>query len=740
MIHARGWVLDVFAGPEGVIIWFAGDDGKRLRLHQHFPVTFYATGDVKRLHELCLWLLHQPEKVKLDRNERQDIFLPDPVTVLSITVPHAASQSRLFRRTTDTFPDLTYYDGDLQTSLRYAALNNIFPLVYCEIDAGEGGALYDIRPLETRWELDPQSMSLRTLRIEPNCDPEYAAPEYLTLYLQDTSRILLLRPAKSLLVALQEVLQHYDPDVIITSWGDSWLIPYLMELSKQTKLPLSLNREPGKTLSVRPERSYYTYGQLMYKGQQQRLYGRCHIDLGNGMWDGCNIDGAIESARVSGLTLQTAARSSPGTAISSMEIITALQSQVLVPWQKQQALRYRDELERMRNDKGGMIFRPVLGFHANVGNVDFVSMYPSVMVHSNISPEVPSPTELGTSPYPPGLVPRTLAPLLDKRIVLKQRLSVFPEGDKSHETDQNRSSALKWILVTCFGYLGYKNARFGRIESHEDVSKWGREALARAKDAAEDAGFEVLHQYVDGLWIKKAGCREAADFQAVLEDITDRTHLPVGLDGVFRWIAFLPSRNNSRRAVANRYFGRFQDGTLKIRGIDLRRRDTPPYISETQLQLLQCLAQAETVDELPGLLDPLLEILRQRLKLLRAHQVELEQLLVAQKLSKELAAYRNPSPAARAAAQLQAIGKTVKPGQRVRFLLMNGNVGVHAWDLPTAVDQRNLNVERYAVLTLRAASNIFQPFGISEADLRMRVEHRVEQPSLLPPLNMEYEF
>jgi len=47
--------------------------------------------------------------------------------------------------------------------------------------------------------------------------------------------------------------------------------------------------------------------------------------------------------------------------------------------------------------------------------------------------------------------------------------------------------------VTCFGYLGYKNARFGRIESHEAVTAFGREILLRAKEAAEDLGFEVLH-------------------------------------------------------------------------------------------------------------------------------------------------------------------------------------------------------------------------------------------------------
>jgi DNA polymerase II len=61
--------------------------------------------------------------------------------------------------------------------------------------------------------------------------------------------------------------------------------------------------------------------------------------------------------------------------------------------------------------------------------------------------------------------------------------------------------------VTCFGYLGYKNARFGRIEAHEAVTAYGREALLRAKEAAEDMGFTVLHMYVDGLWVQEAGAR-----------------------------------------------------------------------------------------------------------------------------------------------------------------------------------------------------------------------------------------
>ena len=136
----------------------------------------------------------------------------------------------------------------------------------------------------------------------------------------------------------------------------------------------------------------------------------------------------------------------------------------------------------------------------------------------------------------------------------------------------------KWLLVTCFGYLGYKNARFGRIEAHEAVTAYGREALLRAKEAAEDLGFEILHMYVDGLWVHKRGCQTPADFEALLDEITERTGLPISLDGVYRWVVFLPSRVNERVPVPNRYFGVFQDGSIKVRGIECRRRDTPPSL------------------------------------------------------------------------------------------------------------------------------------------------------------------
>ena len=44
---------------------------------------------------------------------------------------------------------------------------------------------------------------------------------------------------------------------------------------------------------------------------------------------------------------------------------------------------------------------------------------------------------------------------------------------------------MKWLLVCCFGYTGYKNARFGKIEAHEAINAVARETLLVAKEIAE---------------------------------------------------------------------------------------------------------------------------------------------------------------------------------------------------------------------------------------------------------------
>ena len=197
-----------------------------------------------------------------------------------------------------------------------------------------------------------------------------------------------------------------------------------------------------------------------------------------------------------------------------------------------------------------------------------------------------------------GLVPRTLRPILALREQLKARVKeLSPEAARPYKDRQN---ALKWMLVTCFGYLGYKNARFGKIEAHEAVTAYGRDKLLGAKEIFEAAGFTVLHGLTDCLWVQKPGLT-AGDLEGLCREVFRITGVKLALEGVYRWIFFMPSKQDPQRPVATRYFGVFADGSLKVRGLMCRRRDTPLFVRRAQEAMLAKLAEAATPGDLAAM-------------------------------------------------------------------------------------------------------------------------------------------
>jgi hypothetical protein len=81
----------------------------------------------------------------------------------------------------------------------------------------------------------------------------------------------------------------------------------------------------------------------------------------------------------------------------------------------------------------------------------------------------------------------------------------------------------------------------------------------------EAHGFRVLHALTDSLWIEKRGTKDS-EYDEVICQIERVTNLPLALEGIFKWVAFLPSRVDARRSVPTRYFGAMDDGEIKIRG------------------------------------------------------------------------------------------------------------------------------------------------------------------------------
>jgi DNA polymerase-2 len=722
---AAGWLLDVYAHPEeGVVLWLLGEDGNRYRLRHQFSVRYYASGPFPKLRKLWKYLEDIGIPLNLARVKRHDLF-SGMVDVLAVTVPNPAQFGDVFYKARRVFPDLVWYNADISIAMRYAAAFNVFPMAKIQVEKDEGNWIQQLDLCDSPWELETELPPLRILRIQPDTDPSRRQPKILRIKTSRNIFRLPFQPIHDFMIQLTSILKRYDPDLILSQYGDTWLFPLLSEYCEANKIEFfNPNRDTECEILQREARSIFTYGQTLYRGQQTHLFGRWHIDECNAMMYGdYGLEGVIEQARVTGLPIQETARKSPGAGITALQVVEALREGILVPYQKQQAEAFKSARQLISGDRGGLVSQPIVGLHQNVAEIDFVSMYPSIMVYFNISPETVGAASVNAHHIPDlgipidltqeGFVPKTLKPLVEKRIALKAALKKLDPRDCRYAFYKGRIQALKWLLVVCFGYLGYKNARFGRIESHMAVTAYGRECLLRAKEAAEDLGYRVPYLYVDGLWVQKDGISED-EIDLLLSEVTRRTGLPIALEGIYNWIAFLPSRVDARIPVANRYFGVFKDGRIKTRGIETRRRDTSPWVAAIQTRILEDLASLAEVEQFSTLLPALIAGIQKDLDDLYRCRVPLEDLTVTQTLSRELDAYRVPSPAAKAAVQLTQIGKEVRPGQRIRFIYTLGEPGVYAWNTPEPPAPAMLDLERYRTLLIRAVHTVLQPFGVDE--------------------------
>ncbi|TLY39673.1 MAG: hypothetical protein E6K58_13085 [Nitrospirae bacterium] len=282
-----------------------------------------------------------------------------------------------------------------------------------------------------------------------------------------------------------------------------------------------------------------------------------------------------------------------------------------------------------------------------------------------------------------------------------------------------RQTALKWLLVVSFGYLGYKNARFGRIEAHESVTAYSREILLQAKETAEHGGFRLLHAIVDSLWVHKPGAT-GGDYEALARAIAARTTLPIVVEGIYRWIGFLPSRVDPRMPVPNQFVGMFETGESKIRGLEIRRADAPLIVKKAQAEVLRSLGRAQTLVELRAHVAQALEIIRAYRHYLQSGRASLEDLMIAKSISREPRAYRHRTMTAIAAGELLRQGVRLQPGETIHYVITDAAAPL-AEDRVRAVATLDgawsYDAKAYETLLLKSARVILAPLGLDQTDL-----------------------
>ncbi len=742
-MQTTGWLFDLYPLGDRMVLWFISNTGQRLRLEDEFPYCLYLGGEQARVRSVAQALGRRGWLSRAYPSQGRDLWTGRDLPVVALEVKAYDLLPRVRAYLGKLPGEVACYNCDLDLPAYYLYTRGYWPCLWYEVEAADG-RLLSLAPREDPFALEFSIPPLATLTLGLTRDPLIPLGGGNGLAVGWEGRIIELETpaAPGLVRELARRLRSADPDLVLSDWGDEEIIPVLTRWSRDYKENLPLDREAQPVFRRgKGARSYFSYGRIVYQGSSAPFYGRWHLDRRNSFYyREAGLMGLIQIARIGQMPLQQAARSSPGTLITSMQLARAVADGILIPWRKAEPEHFKTAGELLTIDKGGLTFMPPIGLFARVAEVDFASMYPTIMAVHNISPEtVNCPCCTGTvasgqwsvvssfangdrclPPFLPsipvgatrrvalawpssgndpvpeagyrlchrreGLVPRTLRPILALREQLKVRGKELPQEEAAPY--KQRQTALKWMLVTCFGYLGYKNARFGKIEAHEAVTAYGRDKLLAAKEIFEDARFRVLHGLTDCLWVQKTdysrgglGCSPStatlsvAELEDLCAKVSAATGVKLALEGVYRWIYFMPSKQDPTRPVATRYFGVFEDGSLKVRGLMCRRRDTPPLVRKAQEAMLAKLTEAATAGDLAALQPALLEMAEGFRQRLREGEINPQDLVITRVLSQKVEEYKVDTPTSLAARQLEAAGIHIKPGEKVRYVHREGKRG-----------------------------------------------------------------
>src|SRR5918995_688980 len=711
----KGWLFDAYPLGNRMVFWIKQENGYPIRLEDNcWSHSIYVTSDYTNRSDLEKLILKQQEGNNTELIKDYEFVskykrITDTTRsdVLKLTLSDSTKALALARRieSLDKFGKLMLYNVDLLPAQSYFYDHDIFPLAFCEVSSNNG----HLKKLNWKinddddnvWSIDYKIPSFKISHLDIELKKEGGKiPKYsdrigsISIKQNDDDKEeenieIKKESEEDIIDELTAEVAKIDPDFIFTEDGDSFTFPYLVHRAEKSGRNLILGREESLPLKKSAKEggiSYFSYGRVYFKPTTQKLLGRIHLDKSNSfVWNESGLQGLYEIARICRMPFHTASRASIGKCLSSLQFYYATtHNDTLIPWKPTLAENFKTFEELLIADRGGFIFEPKIGVHEQVAEFDFVSLYPNIMFKKNVSAEtilcdccpdsklrVPE-LNYNVCEKRTGIIPMSLQIILDRRAEYKKLLKSPTIPEELKTVYDARQCSLKWILVTSFGYLGFNNAKFGRIDAHIAVCAFDRQILLQTIRIAESHGFEILHAIVDSIWMqkKKKDTINKNDYENLKTEIENKTGFPISFEGIYKWIVFVPSKNNTIIPVSNRYFGVFEDGTVKMRGIEARRHDTAEFFSNVQQSILNIMSEANSIREVRDLMPKVRDMFQMHLELLKNRNVPISDLVLTKRISKNVDEYENRNTVELdALLQLNDTGKSLKAGQILKYVI-----------------------------------------------------------------------
>jgi DNA polymerase I len=164
--------------------------------------------------------------------------------------------------------------------------------------------------------------------------------------------------------------------------------------------------------------------------------------------------------------------------------------------------------------EGGAVFDPITGVRENVTVLDLKSLYPMCMVTTNASPETKvdpeaydgdtyrAPNGTHFRKEPDGVIREMVDELLTEREEKKEQRNSFNPENPEYERLDRQQAAVKVIMNSLYGVLGWDRFRLYDKEMGAAVTATGREVIDYTDEVVENEGYSVVYGDTDSVMLQ----------------------------------------------------------------------------------------------------------------------------------------------------------------------------------------------------------------------------------------------
>jgi len=719
---------------------------------ENFEPYFYAIPEQNKIEEVKkrleeLEVEHKGEKIKIKRieivekidlNKRLKVFkifcnLPRDITILK--EPVRETPGVLHKREYD-IPFAKRYIIDKQ-------INFLSPYSIKENKlVKENGELYN--PKVAAFDIEIYKPTFNAKENKIICIGIYSNNKKIVLTWKKSNldNVVVLKDEKEMLRKFFELVGEFD--VLISYNGDNFDLPFLKIRAEYLKIthPIVLSRKGANFKNCLHVDLYNIVFKHLFAEIKTRSFkldevarffigeGKKDLKLyennfGKEVWDSNDIEKIDEIFKYNlqdckityflgekilpleyrfsnliGLDLFDVTRSGFSQLVESYLMREAVRKGILI---KNRPTDKELEKRREQTYTGAYVHEPKPGIYEGIHVLDFKSLYPSILVSHNISPDTLDENgELKVkvngkinsfTQKRKGFIVDIVEGLIKRRIEIKKKYGKGVE-----------EKALKLLANSTYGYLGFFGARWYCLECAESITALGRKYIKETIEKANRKGFKVIYGDTDSTML-------VGDKEKVKEFLKEINRELPGImeleyEGFYKRGIFVGA---AERGTKKRYALIDEKGNIEIKGFEYVRGDWSEIAKETQEKVLEFILKGKEKNAI--------EYVKEVIKKIKKGEIKKEKLIITRQLTKNIETYEQLAPHVKVAKELKNKGIEIGRGCLIHYIITKSgkSISEKARWYEDAKDYDSSYYINHQVIP--AALRILSVLGYTEKDL-----------------------